>query len=201
MREKMRDPARIQLMGRPKTYDRDEVLEKALQLFWRKGFEGAHLQELVEVTGLNRFSLYKEFGSKEGLFDAAMARYMEQLGELGAILEREPFGVANIRDYFEALVDYPFRHGCFLVNTLSEKHVVGPGIYGKVRTFVKDGGKLFERNLEAAAARGELRGDTDVADLARFLVVQELGMLTHGILESRKKERRRAVAFLDRVLG
>jgi TetR/AcrR family transcriptional repressor of nem operon len=188
-------------MGRPKTYDRDEVLEKALQLFWRKGFEGAHLQELVEITGLNRFSLYKEFGSKEGLFDAAMARYMEQLGELGELLEREPLGVANIRDYFEALVDYPFRHGCFLVNTLSEKHVVGPDVYGKVKSFVRDGAKLFERNLEAAAARGELSGETDARDLARFLVVQELGLLTHGILESRKKERRRALVFLDRVLG
>ena len=125
-------------MGRPKTYDRDEVLENALLLFWRKGFEGAHLQELVEVTGLNRFSLYKEFGSKEGLFDAAMGRYMERLGSLAACLEAKPLGVVNIRRYFQALVDYRFRHGCFLVNTLSEKHVVGAAIYSKVRSFVRD---------------------------------------------------------------
>ena len=88
-------------MGRPKSYDREEVLENALLLFWRKGFEGAHLQELVEVTGLNRFSLYKEFGSKEGLFDAAMKRYMDQLGALAAHLSKEPLGTSNIRDYFQ----------------------------------------------------------------------------------------------------
>ena len=129
-------------MGRPKTYNRDEVLEKALLLFWRKGFEGAHLQELVAVTGLNRFSLYKEFGSKEGLFDEAMSLYMDQLGELVEHLQKEPLGVDNIRRYFQALVDYRFRHGCFLVNTLSEKHVVGPGVFGRVRSFVRGGGKL-----------------------------------------------------------
>jgi AcrR family transcriptional regulator len=187
-------------MGRPKSYDRDEVLENALLLFWRKGFEGAHLQELVEVTGLNRFSLYKEFGSKEGLFEAAMDRYMEQLGALGVHLEQEPLGVENIRRYFEALVDYRFRHGCFLVNTLSERHVVGPAVFGKVRSFVRDGGKLFRRNLDASRERGELTADQDTEDLARFLVIHELGLLTHGILESRRAERRKAVALLDRVL-
>jgi AcrR family transcriptional regulator len=187
-------------MGRPKTYDRDEVLENALLLFWRKGFEGAHLQELVEVTGLNRFSLYKEFGSKEGLFEAAMRLYMEQLGSVAAFLEVEPLGKSNITRYFEALVDYRFRHGCFLVNTLSEKHVIGPAIFGKVRAFVREGGKLFEKNLVASQARGELDANTDTEALARFLVVHELGLLTHGILESRKNERRAALAFLDRLL-
>jgi TetR/AcrR family transcriptional repressor of nem operon len=187
-------------MGRPKNYDRDEVLESALLLFWRKGFEGAHLQELVEVTGLNRFSLYKEFGSKEGLFDAAMDRYMEQLGSLVVQLEAEPLGVANIRRYFQALVDYRFRHGCFLVNTLSEKHVVGQPVFGKVRAFVKGGGKLFEENLLASRKRGEISKETDIEALARFLVIHELGLLTFGILETRKNERRATLAFLDRVL-
>ena len=187
-------------MGRPRSYDRDEVLENALLLFWRKGFEGAHLQELVEVTGLNRFSLYKEFGSKEGLFEAAMERYMEQLGELVRLLEVEPYGVANVKAYFAALVEYRFRHGCFLVNTLSEKHVVGAAVFGKVRNFVRGGEKLFVENLEASRARGELGVDADVDDLARFLVIHELGLLTHGILESRKAERRRTLDLLDRVL-
>jgi AcrR family transcriptional regulator len=187
-------------VGRPKTYDRDQVLESALLLFWRKGFEGSHLQELVEVTGLNRFSLYKEFGSKEGLFEAATSRYMEQLGALGMHLEAEPLGAANIREYFEALIDYRFRHGCFLVNTLSEKHVVGPAAFGRVRSFIRDGGKLFEKNLAASVERGELDEATDVESLARFLVVHELGLLTYGILENRKGERRKSLQFLDRIL-
>lgn len=187
-------------MGRPRTYERDEVLEKALQLFWEKGFEGTHLQELVETTGLNRFSLYKEFGGKEGLFVEATSRYMEQLGALVRHLQEEPLGLPNIRAYFEALVDYRFRHGCFLVNTLSEKHVVGPGIFEKVRDFVRGGGELFRRNLEAARERGELAPETDPTVLARFLVAWEIGLLTYAILEPRKSARRETLAYLERVL-
>ena len=77
-------------MGRHKSYDRGEVLDRALKLFWEKGYEGAHLQELVKVTGLNRFSLYKEFGSKEGLFEEAFEKYCTDLGYLGQILAQEP---------------------------------------------------------------------------------------------------------------
>jgi TetR/AcrR family transcriptional repressor of nem operon len=186
-------------MGRPRTYDRDAVLDQALLLFWDKGYEGTHLQELVDVTGLNRFSLYKEFGGKEGLFAAAMGRYMEQLGDLGALLRREPLGIANVRAYFEALLDHEFRHGCFLVNTLSEKHVVGPGPFGKVRAFVRDGGKRLAENLEASRQRGEITAATDTAALARFLVAYEIGLLTYGIIEPRKSARRETLAFLDRL--
>lgn len=187
-------------MGRHKTYDRDEVLEKALILFWRKGYEGTHLKELVAVTGLNRFSLYKEFGSKEGLFDEAMTRYMEQLGSLVEHLRAEPLGVENIRAYFRALVAYKFRHGCFLVNTLSEKNVVGDSTFGRVREFIKDGGELFRANLEASQQRGALAADADLNALASFLVIHEIGLLTYGIIETRKGERNDSLALLDGVL-
>ncbi len=63
-------------MARPKTYVREEVIDKAMELFWRLGYEGAHLAALVEHTGLNRFSLYKEFGGKAGLYEAALERFL-----------------------------------------------------------------------------------------------------------------------------
>jgi len=187
-------------MGRHKTYDRDDVLEKALLLFWQKGYEGTHLKELVEVTGLNRFSLYKEFGAKEGLFEEAMSRYMDQLGSLVVHLQAEPLGVVNIRKYFEALVDYEFRHGCFLVNTLSEKNLLRASTFKMVREFVEGGGGLFQANLEASQKSGEIAAGTNAEELARFLVIYEIGLLTYGILESRKGERRQTLSFLDGVL-
>ena len=76
------------MAGRPRSYDREEVLERAMTLFWEKGFEGAHLGELVEVTGLNRFSLYKEFGGKEGLFRDALSRS-----------SRKPFQCGGLQGY------------------------------------------------------------------------------------------------------
>jgi AcrR family transcriptional regulator len=187
-------------MGRHKTYERDDVLEKALILFWQKGFEGTHLKELVSVTGLNRFSLYKEFGSKDGLFEEALTLYMQQLGSLVDHLQEKPLGVGNIRRYFEALIDYKFRHGCFLVNTLSEKNVLRPGTISKVESFIRTGGDFFRENLEASQQRGELTTDTEVEELASFLVVYEIGLLTYAILETRKGERRKTLNILERLL-
>ena len=137
-------------MARPKTYQRSEVLRKATELFARKGYEGAHLQELVEVTGLNRFSLYKEFGGKEGLFQAALEAYFVRLAELDAQLQREPAGVANVRAFYAALLAQDFPHGCLAVNTIREKHVVPAPVYALIERFAARGEAGFRRNLASA---------------------------------------------------
>lgn len=188
-------------MGRPKEYDRDEVLRRAMRLFWRKGYEGTHLAELVEETGLNRFGLYNEFGGKEGLFSEALDRYMLELQPLSSLLAREPLGLGNIRAYTEALVDAKFIHGCMLVNTLPERNVVARSAFKKVRDFVKHAESLFLRNLEAAQKDGELAADTDVEALAKAIFAFEIGFITYGILPVTRDEKRRMVSFLERWLA
>lgn len=64
-------------MPRPRTFDRDEVVQKAMHAFWSNGYEGTSINDLVEATGVARGSLYHEFRSKAGLFTAAMERYAE----------------------------------------------------------------------------------------------------------------------------
>ena len=68
-------------MGRNKTYDRDVLIEKAMEMFRDHGFAGTSTQMLVEGLGVNRYSLYAEFGSKQALFDAALERYDEEVVE------------------------------------------------------------------------------------------------------------------------
>src|SRR5215831_8070971 len=63
--------------GRPRTFDMDKALDDALEVFWRKGYEGASLSDLTEAMGINRPSLYAAFGNKEGLFRRVLARYVE----------------------------------------------------------------------------------------------------------------------------
>ena len=124
------------MAGRPRGYQRDDVLEKAMNLFWAKGFEGTHLNELVGVTRLNRFSLYKQFGGKEGLFEEALQRYLKLA--LDVYLEhlgRKPYGLDNIRSFFSAIHFGPDYHGCFVVNTLTEKHVVSDKAFEMAKKF------------------------------------------------------------------
>lgn len=187
-------------MARPRTYERGEVLRKATDLFARKGYEGAHLQELVEVTGLNRFSLYKEFGGKEGLFQAALESYIGRLGELDQLLQREPAGIANVRAFYAAMLAQDFPHGCLAVNTIREKHVVPAPVYALIERFAANSESGFRRNLAAARARGELARDTDVDALAKFLTALDMGLMSYGIVSPGAVGRAQLTEILDRVL-
>lgn len=187
-------------MARPRTYERGEVLRRATDLFSRKGYEGAHLQELVRVTGLNRFSLYKEFGGKEGLFQAALDAYLQRVAHLGLELQREPAGLANVRSFYAVLLDHEFPHGCLAVNTIREKQVLPPHVYAAIENFAAATEASFNRNLTAARKRGELSADTDVGALSKFLTALNMGLMTYGIVAPDAADRARIVKMLDRVL-
>jgi AcrR family transcriptional regulator len=188
-------------MARPRTYTRDEVLRRATDLFSRKGYEGAHLQELVEVTGLNRFSLYKEFGGKEGLFEAALQTYLGTLADLDAPLRREPLGLANLRAFFVALLEHKFPHGCLAVNTIREKHIVPPQAFAMIERFAASGEEGFRRNLIAAKDAGELAADTDVDALAKLLAALNMGLNSYAIVAKDPADRARIVGVIEGLLG
>lgn len=187
-------------MGRPKTYDRDDVLKKSMGLFWTKGYVGTRLAELLEVTGINRFSLYKEFGGKEGLFREALENYLNGLQEIESLLSRQPLGLDNIRDFFAAMFEKGFRHGCFAFNTIREKHVVPPEIFKRVEAFAIDVERSYLVNLEAAQKHGDLGASTNLESLARFLTAFDMGLLTYGIVTEDTKDKGTILELLDRVL-
>ena len=188
-------------MGRHKTYHRDEVLDKAMKLFWKRGYAGAHLQELVKVTGLNRFSLYKEFGGKEGLFREAMARYLAWLKQLTAVLLREPAGLANIFQYLTDLLRVDFSHGCFMVNVLIQRSVVPAAVTDQLREFIAGIEAALLKNLQAAQAQGDLAADLDVQAVAKFLVVFDIGMVTHELLEPSRQDKELIAGVVLKLLG
>src|SRR5579859_7138490 len=67
-------------MGRPREFNFDEALDRALEVFWRKGYEGTSIPDLTEAMGINRPSLYAAFGNKESLFNKVLDRYTEKSG-------------------------------------------------------------------------------------------------------------------------
>jgi TetR/AcrR family transcriptional repressor of nem operon len=187
-------------MGRPKTWDRDEVLRKATRLFWEKGFEGTSLDELVRLAGINRFALYEEFGGKEGLFEASLRNYVRDLESVTSILAREPLGLANVKDVIRAVDAYAYHHGCFVLNTIREKHLVGAGAWSVTQEFMRAGEAAFRRNLDAALARGEIPAGTDVEALARLLVAIDIGLVTYGVTAPPDATRGRTLDLVDAIL-
>lgn len=189
-------------MGRKKTYERVDALGKARDLFWAKGYEGTHLQELVEVTGVNRFSLYAEFGGKDGLFREALGDYIAQAqASYDAVLGSEPMGLGNIRTYFSGITFTRDYAGCFLINTLTEKHVVPPEAFKLATKTAKHTQGLFLANLEAAVASAELEQDRDVIALSKLLTAIDQGLAIYGIISPSNKDKEVIVAQLDALLG
>lgn len=119
--------------GRPKKFDRDEALQRAIGVFWKQGYEGASMKLLTDSMGINSPSLYAEFGDKHALYLEAIARYSndDACAPLVA-LESEPDITCAVRAFFEAAIDYSTQNpsgarGCLLASCVatSAGHVEG----------------------------------------------------------------------------
>jgi AcrR family transcriptional regulator len=119
-------------MGRPKNFSREEVLEKAMPVFWKRGFADTSLQDLEQATGVNKSGLYTEFRNKEDLFVACLRHYHESQGKRG-LLTKEPLGWNNVETF---LKNGPLKkgeqQGCFSVNSMRELAILPDEAFGAV---------------------------------------------------------------------
>ncbi|MFP9137615.1 TetR/AcrR family transcriptional regulator [Devosia sp. XGJD_8] len=169
-------------MARPRGYDRDTVLDKAMSMFWRLGYEGAHLAALVEHTGLNRFSLYKEFGGKAGLYEAALDRFLGYLlSQYRDILTVQPQGLENIEAVLRSLQYGSEYYGCFMINTLTQRDSVPPGAYDRAVAGAGEIEALYRANLAGALARGQIAAASDIAGLGKMLQTLDQGLHIQGL--------------------
>ena len=107
-------------MARPKEFDRDQALHKAMEVFWSRGYEAASIRDLVEHMGINRQSLYDTFGDKHALYLQALDRYQEvETRKVFELLERTPSVKKALRQLFGAVVKGALckgpRRGCLWV--------------------------------------------------------------------------------------
>src|SRR5262245_63511915 len=104
--------------GRPREFDTEEALDAALEVFWRKGYEGASLPDLTEAMGINRPSLYAAFGNKEELFRRVVARYIEGPGtcvrEALALPTARAAAAALLEATIDIVTDAKNPRGCLL---------------------------------------------------------------------------------------
>lgn len=110
-------------MGRPKGFERSEVLDKALQLFWKKGFADTSLQDLEKVTGVNKSGLYSEFKDKDEIFLECLKQYKSNSNVL-ELLNTQPLGWKNIKEFLKLGINCQGQKGCFMINTLREFSII-----------------------------------------------------------------------------
>jgi len=168
-------------MARPRAFEREHVVEKALAVFWRQGYQATSVQDLVEATGLNRGSLYDTFGDKHGLFlevvehyrTRVSARRLEKLEEPGPLREK-------IRTFFDEVIAFSVGEGrllgCLMTNSAIELAPHDRDVRLAVAANMGAMEAAFRRVLTAARNNGELAAEKSPTDLARFLTATANGL-------------------------
>ncbi len=168
-------------MGRRKTYDRTELTDQAMRLFWEHGYHATSMRDLVDATGVNASSIYAEFDSKQALYQEAVARYDEIVvtGHFGA-LEQESSSleeVAAVLQFFgEARTVQGATIGCLLCNAATE---LAPTVTLSREIMDDYAHRLvaaFRNALDNATAGGRLDPAASTDELSRFFTVLLMGM-------------------------
>jgi TetR/AcrR family transcriptional repressor of nem operon len=192
-------------MGRPATFEREEVLHKAMDAFWEHGYSGIGVADLGRVMRLKPGSLYAAFNSKEDLFLAVLELYGRQsLDRIEAALAAADSPLAGIRRYFRQLADEIASgragRGCLLVNTVLELGRRGGVVQEHVNGHLGRIEKLFRNALLEARKRGELPAGKDPKALAAFLMSGIWGLRVLSGTSPGQKRARDIVAQLLTVL-
>ena len=166
-------------MARAKEFDRDVVLERAMEFFWEQGYEAASMRDLLDAMEIGRQSLYDTFGDKHSLFLASLSHYY-QMGVESVIaqLGTPDGGLGAIEEYFEGMArrmtTKPYR-SCLLINSAIELAPHDPEVATIVNRFVKQLRKGFAKALEVAEAKGEAQVD-DIDAAAWHLTNSAMGL-------------------------
>jgi AcrR family transcriptional regulator len=170
-------------MGRPREFDLENALDEAMEVFWRRGYEGATIAELTGAMGINPPSLYAAFGSKEGLLKAALDRYSQKRDECMAEILEAPtardvveHGLLKLADLQTDPANPP---GCLLV---AGGLACGPGsenVPFELAAHRAQTEEQLRQRFIRAREEGDLAEDSDPAALARYMsaVIAGIGVL------------------------
>lgn len=173
-------------MTRTIEFERDEVLTRAMHAFWARGFEATSVADLVQATGINRASMYNAFGSKEGLFLAALDHYVDRVNRQRIAVLHDPDLAARtaIRRFFDGLVDFSLgegkRLGCLLTNTAIELGAKNKDIELRLAGVFSRVQGAFEEVVRRGQRTGEIPADKDPLAVSRFLVATVHGLRVLG---------------------
>lgn len=166
--------------GKPLSFDRDEVLDKAMELFWKNGFQNTGMSELLEHMGIQRQSFYNTFGSKEKIFIEAMALYTRNLTkEFTSMLEQPGNPLDNVRQVLGMMRDMVAGSdacGCMLGNSIAEFGLNHPAISELLKQKIGNMQGAFEKAFAKAIELELLPETKDPKAMAQSLIVMAQGM-------------------------
>ncbi|MFE1956676.1 TetR/AcrR family transcriptional regulator [Streptomyces sp. NPDC059479] len=191
-------------IGRPRGFDPERALERAMLVFWRHGYEGATLTDLTKAMGISRTSMYAAYGNKRRLFELALVRYAETVMAYARRALATPTARQVAETFLrENVVSVTARHrppGCF---SLQGGLACGPDNADVSLTLARSrqaGERAMSERFHRAAQEGDLAPGTTPDDLARFIMVLSEGLAVHAAAGSTPEDLTRVVDIALRAL-
>jgi len=169
------------MAGPNKQFDQDEALNKALHVFWDKGYEATSMHDLVSAMGINRASMYQTYGNKRALFISGIDLYIYNTLELikqTLVLPGSPLG--KLEGLFKSFIEQSLQgnfHGCFINNTAVELGPHDPEIAEKLRDVWVQFESIFSEFILRAIDVNEIDQNADAHELALLLNINLQGLL------------------------
>lgn len=169
-------------------FDKEAALEKALNLFWEKGYNGTSIRELEKAMNLGKSSIYNSFGDKDRLFFAALKHYMNfEQARISANISSSGNAIAAIRSLFACVIHPPrFQDksldGCLLVDSFTELSQTNPAVKQFAENAKAAMLELLEMLISKAQQEGDIPEAKKSAELALYLFVNMQGLKVSGLL-------------------
>lgn len=168
-------------MVRQREFDKEKALDKAMELFWEKGYTATSISDLTAIMGIQRPSLYATFGDKEKLFEAALRKYTNLHASLIRTKLQNTTSVKEaFRNLFEELIEEEYKDkvskGCFCINTIVELAPHDEKFEILTREHEMYLSVIFQETLLRGIKSGELNSSLDAKALAQTLVVALIGI-------------------------
>ncbi|MCB4798034.1 TetR/AcrR family transcriptional regulator [Neotamlana laminarinivorans] len=164
-------------MPRTKNYNETEVIEKAMNLFWRNGYETTSMQMLEKEMGINKFSIYASFGNKNGVFLESIKCYKQKLNKLIAKLEQSTKGVKAIKTYFYDFIEFSketeYGKGCLITNTANE---LSPDADEKIKEVLSSFTNVVRNVFVNTLKQEKHLNQTLLEEQADYLIVAMFGL-------------------------
>ncbi len=175
-------------MARKKEYIEEEVIDKAMHLFWHNGYENTSMKMLEQEMGINKFSIYSSFGSKHGLFLKSLKCYNSKIKNIFEKLKNASNGVEDIKEFFYDSVNIGSqlgnKKGCLLTNTYNEfSESDDVLIKNEMNVFMSNLKNIFIEKLKTDASKSE----ETVLKQANFLLLAKHGLAAASRVNTKKE--------------
>ena len=179
------------MRGRPTLYDNESLINKAQEIFWKKGYTATSLSDLLKITGAGSGSFYNTFkGGKKEVFRKAIQQRREAFNQFRNELEERGSPLDSIKDFFRSIADEDkaaHQRGCIIANTVVEMSYVDEDLEKEAVLILKDVEQMFTEIIEQAQKDGKIKNHTDPAILGKYLITFWCGLNTLRRLYPDKK--------------